>query len=270
MKQVRWFSWLFVFIVTIIVSCDNDNPRVEYEYYDTGEIYREILYQNAIDTTSFTVSQYYKNGTLHAITSFLNGKRNGMYKSYYENGSFKESADFKNGKKQGIVRLFNIEGKLKEESLYITDKLIMVKRFFENPDLNLLKMECYMNNDSILSQIGVIVYNSEIGCVKEKASFFYEVLGQDTIEIGAKGDYITKFYNKRDDFLFQLKIGEMNSNLEFSDSSEIQEFNTMDDSIKFYITPTSLGNNLLLGMIYLEKDTIQLAFPFYKEFYVIE
>lgn len=270
MKNVGYFPCLFVFLLVGIVSCDSDKPRIKYEYYVTGEMFREVLYQNEKDTTSFTVSQYYKSGNLQTITLFHNGKRNGLYKSFYEDGKPMEVVGFSYGKKHGVVKLFNQKGKLKEESLYLNDKLILVKRFFENLDLHLLKMECYINEDSVLSRIGVIVYNLEIGSVMDKASFYYDVLGPDTLELGSKEDYLVRFYNKRDDFSFHLKIGEINDNLEFLDTSKIQEFNTLGDSIPYSFTPTILGNNTLLGMIYLKNDTVSINFPFYREYFVKE
>ncbi len=266
--MMKLFKIIFFFIiVTQFLNCCYQKDNIKYKFYESGELKEKIIYNQKNDSLNFTAYLYYKNGKIHYITTFKNGKRNGKYYSFFENGNVKEEYNFLKGELHGVIRRYTNIGKLQEESLYLYGNHILIKKFSENHKLKLNRSICYLINKGTKQEVGMIITDTN-NVVKENLSFFYKVYGQDTININEKNEFSIKFFNKRDDFEFEVRIGEMNKDFTFKDTTLIKKISTMSNEIKYSFIPDKKGYNLLLGKINLRKDTVNLEFPLYKEYYV--
>jgi len=258
---------ILILTLSIIFLTNCKKSKTVYEYYGTGEIKSKIFYPDKNDTLSFRIIRYYKNKNIQLRTQFISGKRDGNYEMYYNNGNIKIQETFKNGVPDGIMREYTINGIPSEERFYIRGKLILIKKYFINEQANILKIEPYLfDKDSLLHQLGIIIYDEKKNEIIEDASFYYNVIGPDTIQIERNTKYLVKFLNKRDDFDFELYIGNLSPELMLLDTSFYNV--TSADTIYYPFISDKPGGNLITGMIYLRKDTIILKFPFYKEIFV--
>lgn len=262
------FAKLILFIVFCFsLNTCTDKQNTKYEYYKNGKIKKKVIYDSPKDSTSFTAFIYFKNGNISHKTTFDNGKREGNYFAYYRNGNIKMDFFYQKGQRHGVQKEYTPRGELKKESFYLNEKHILLKEFYESRKGNLSKANCYLVKDSVLRRIGSYIYNKN-NIIKDNASFYYKVYGKDTIKINDTTSYGIKFFNKREDFLFNLQIGKLKKDLKFADSTEVKEYTTYKDSIVYTFVPEKTGNQLLLGRIHLVKDTVNLEFPFYKEYFV--
>lgn len=257
---------LYVIFCFSLSSC-TDKQNIKCEYYKSGEVRKKVIYDSQKDSTTFTAFIYHKNGSLSHQTTFKKGKREGNYFAYYSNGDIKVDFFYKKGKRHGVQIEYTRKGKIKRKSFYLNGKNILFKEFYKSREGNLSKATCYLVKDSSLKEIGTYIF-SDNNDIKENASFYYKVYGKDTIKINDTTNYGIEFFNKRDDFLFILQIGKLNNDLSFAAPSEVKEFKTYKNSMVYTFVPKKAGNQLLLGKIHLVKDTVNLEFPLYKEFFV--
>ena len=262
-RNILFSQILIVSVVVIYFGCTRE--KMGKEYYNTGEIKKEIIYKNRKDTSDVKVIGYYRSGKTQYYTNYKNGIREGEYKSFYEDGFIKDDLNFNKGKLYGVQRRYNKKHELYEESLYIDGKLLLTKEFRINPVYKLSQTRIFLTKDTTLFRVGEITYDS-IGNVIENASYFYDIIGPDTVARGSMINFLIKFYNKRDDFYFELCLGTLMPDLTLSDT--LFRKVTMKDTISYYFYPEKTGKNLITGIVYLKKDTINLKFPFYKEIFV--
>ena len=262
-------SILFTALVILIgISCKNDrNKNVKKEFYENGSLRKEIIYFDDKDTNTFSAYGYYPTGKLKYITTYKDGKRDGEYLFFNENGGLKNDFHFLDGKFQGVQRIYNDNNEVSKESYFLNGKLIMEKEFRKNIKYKMLQALVYKVEDSVKNRIGVLTYDS-VGHVIEDGSFFYTVTGPDTIDQKQKGDYIIKFFNKRDDFNLELMIGTLTPELTLQDTS--YHFLTQGDTIKYTYMPADTGYDLITGLLELKSDSVLLQFPFFKEIYVLK
>lgn len=246
----------YFYLLLIILSSCSKNERVAYNYYNTGEVQRKILYTDRSDTTSFNAQYYYKNGKLEIESKFIHGKREGEYKKYFENGNVQENYYYLHGLKHGVFQLFNNNGELITENYYYQGNLILRMVAQVSIEDKMTRHVFYkVLNDSTLSEVGVLVFRDG-GNVFEDASFFYDVFDVDTVLSQLK----IRFYNKKDDYLLSLEGGEINDKGLFIQSGLKAETNSKVLIINF---PKEVS--ILTGILYLKKDTDIIDFPFFKK-----
>lgn len=251
-------------LLILMISCSGD-PKTERTFYDNGNLEGEIIYFDRRDTTSFLAKGYYRSGQLKYSAEFRKGQREGKYVCYFENGRLKDEMHFSEGLLDGIARFYNPRGELREESFYRGGQMILDKEYWENPVYHLQQIRFYVPlNDSVKNDIGRITCDSS-GKVIERASFFYDVRGPDTIPVGQNGEYTVRFLNKRDDFLLELYLGDLTPEAELRDTW----FHalTPGDTITFSLIAELPGEHLATGLLFLKGDTT-LKFPFYMEYFV--
>jgi len=257
-------SFLFIFSFLILLSCKR--PLVKNEYYENGEIRIKYIFFNKNDTTSFKVVEYYPNGNIFLTTQFIKGKRTGEYIEYYLNGNPHIEQSYENGILKGISKEYTKNGEIKEETFFINGVPVVLKRYFENNKLHLTKMVPYIiDKDTILHKIGIVIYNS-MNNIINNASFFYNIIGPDTIKKENRAEYLIEFINKRNDFNFELYIGDLTPELTLSDT--VFSSVTKKDTIIYSFIPKDVGKHLITGIVFLKNDTVTLKFPFYKEYFV--
>ncbi|MCZ4407190.1 toxin-antitoxin system YwqK family antitoxin [Cryomorphaceae bacterium 1068] len=114
---------------------------------------QEISYANGLayrNETPFTgtVCSYHSNGEIHTLTSYREGKKNGLWEVFFANGQREKSGFTRQGKDDGLYREWYTNGELKYEYHYDLGKKVDVwkswyedgtrytERHFENDELN--------------------------------------------------------------------------------------------------------------------------------------
>jgi antitoxin component YwqK of YwqJK toxin-antitoxin module len=75
------------------------------EYYDSGTLKGEFLYENNI--RNGISKQYYENGRVKILIPFQYGKALGTAKEYYSDGQIKRESPFVDGLLHGIENWYN-------------------------------------------------------------------------------------------------------------------------------------------------------------------
>ena len=249
----------------LLCSCKL-NEAIEYTYYDSGKLKSKVIYPDKTDTTSFQAFIYYENGNLSHQAQFNKGKRTGQYLSYYENGNLNESYNYENGRLHGIIKRFTDTGEQTEESFYIDGKHILIKTFSVNPKFNLTRSQIFFVNGDKIEEIGMLVYDNDKNII-ENGSFFYETYGPDVIKFNQENEFVINFYNKREDFILELQIGDLDSDLNFIIPNNVIKYSTELDMLPYNYIPEKPGYNLIVGKLFLINDSILLEYPYYFEFF---
>jgi hypothetical protein len=75
------------------------------------------------ETQNGECKNYYENGNLQYIYSYIDGKRNGEFKSYYENGRLEVICSYIDDKLHGEYKDYYWNGQLKGICSYTDDKI---------------------------------------------------------------------------------------------------------------------------------------------------
>jgi antitoxin component YwqK of YwqJK toxin-antitoxin module len=90
-------------------------------YFPDGS--KESEGQMATNNSSIKVGTwktYYPDGKIKDITTFVNGKKNGVATHFFENGKIADSSRYKNGTFYGVVKFYYPNGQLNFEDYYDT------------------------------------------------------------------------------------------------------------------------------------------------------
>lgn len=85
------------------------------------------------DNFTGEVIKKYKNGQIHSIENFKNGKLDGEFKEFFEDGNLSQIGNFKNGDLENI-KVFYENGKLKFE-LKLKNRKGKYKGYYSNGQL---------------------------------------------------------------------------------------------------------------------------------------
>lgn len=88
----------------------NGNPK-EMEHRDTS---------GAVDR----YSAYFESGKRRIIISYRDGKRNGQMTEYNPNGTVKESGTYVNDKREGVFKFYDVRGQLIVSRKFKADKVV--------------------------------------------------------------------------------------------------------------------------------------------------
>lgn len=62
---------------------------------------------------------YYKNGALHTLTGYENGRKSGVWEVFLPDGALQKTGSVKDGKEDGVYREYYAAGTLKYEYRYV-------------------------------------------------------------------------------------------------------------------------------------------------------
>ena len=251
----------------VLFSCQNKRENIELEYYETGELYKRIIYPNLPDSTSFIQYSYYKDGTLKAEIPVDNGERNGRCLFYDANGILRNSYIYDNGVFNGIQLEFDDKGLMTYKVLTLGGIDLCMDQIENVGDTLLYTTRYKFDDDDEPILIGEYCYNSYRKIVPEY-SFAYITYGNDTIEYGKESSLGIKFYGiPEEDYKLMFFLGDINSKRVFTDTLSVKKFTSPSDSLIYTYTPTHQGENLILGMVVLEKDGLFRDYVYYHDIY---
>jgi len=142
---------IFVFILmVIVVSCGQETAQ--YSYYPSGEVAEKKLFSNKKDTSTYLLTEYYRNGQIKNQGNVINSLREGVWNEWYADGDILWSAKYINGYLQPSDTI-GYPKFLFSDSL-IAGKLINMRVFVEGAHRNDLLFGClnakfYHRNDSM-------------------------------------------------------------------------------------------------------------------------
>ena len=93
---------------------------VGYDYYPNKQLKSKILKKNG--ERHGTSEWFYEDGQPEQISTYINGKKDGLSTEYFENSETKFKGMFKNGERDGLFEWFYEDGQHKEKLVYINGK----------------------------------------------------------------------------------------------------------------------------------------------------
>jgi len=122
-KKIQYFIFMkpayyvIISIVTILViGCSNN--RVRKEFYSSGELKVERIYQSR-DTSTYLETTFFPNGVKKSRGNYVNGIRDGLWQSGFPNGQLKVMGNYVNGKREGIWQGWFADGGERWRAEYI-------------------------------------------------------------------------------------------------------------------------------------------------------
>lgn len=183
---------------------------------------------------------------------------------------------FKNDSLHGVVKYYNETdySKLSVEYFCINGKYITGKEYKYSSDSSFY----YFNSHFFYSpdttyEVGFLTYDLQ-GNILPREIHYYDVKSIDTAFINDMIEVNVSFISP-DDWDVRLELGEMDENVNFIEKPIVYEGL---NQVNFSIMPKELGDNILMGKLYIVSDSIEYSerrkneqeFIFYHEFYVRE
>lgn len=145
MKTKILYPLLFGFISVFYCCNSGDSSKIEYK------------------------KTYHRNGKVHEITPFVNGKAHGIKLEYYDDGALRKETPYDSGKVHGTVKFYYTDGKLFSETPRVSGKIHgIVKKYHKNGSLH---SETPYENDEVLP--GLREYNQR-GVLLEQPKIVFE------------------------------------------------------------------------------------------------
>jgi hypothetical protein len=281
-------NYKFIIYLTIIlafaISCKNEKKVFErIEYDDKGRIERVKVYENKTEydlDKNYISCSFYVNGMIQESTKYKNREKNGTGFGYKENGKLWYSYQYKNGLAHGVYRNYDEKGNVTTEYLLLYDKKILYKskvNFYEDnsPGYGIF----IYNRDSTVTQDWCYSTDEFNNPIPDKGWWYVVNSPKDTINFGEEYEFeIQMLLGGGNARYIQFFLGNINEDLEFIDSAAVEQILFKGEiSTKYTTKKYEEGNNLLLGLIYIGKDTVLEnkscvgyfdRFIFYKDFYV--
>ncbi|MBF7045323.1 hypothetical protein IY974_01970 [Campylobacter volucris] len=143
-------------IGSILVGCKEENPN-----QSSGGAVEGIL--NQPSGVARVATSYLNNGVKIETPINSNNKIHGIKRAYYSNGIISSEISYKDGLRDGIAKEYFNNGTLKKEMVYKNDKIISIKTYHKNGNLN---FEVFCSEDEKIDGLfkvnGVLkVYNDD-------------------------------------------------------------------------------------------------------------
>ena len=103
--------------------------------YETGELFQEYsITEDSVRHGAFI--EYFKNGRIHQVDTFLEGRRNGLNIIYFSNGQAKSKHHYRSGIPDGKYQWFYETGNIKQEGHYSHGRINgEVQTYYESGEL---------------------------------------------------------------------------------------------------------------------------------------
>ena len=266
-------------------------PYKVVNYYQNGLVMDTLHYN---DNGNLNGLIYYNNtkNNFEKWTNYLDGVKSGA------NIIKKSCGDeiyqhYENNKLNCIERSFNSSGRLSYEVLWLNGKAIMANEcsYIEKGDTLLgridtkdnhsyvakivesdIRLDTYYNITTKQKKIiGSMFLDSETGIADYKKSSYFSISKKDTVKRDSLLEVqILGAFNGLSDVKLEMKIGQLNENLEFIGAIKYYESEIDSLDITFNIDDYDTGYNLLLGKARLMRDSVILFETIlFDDFYVL-
>lgn len=134
------------------------------EYYPNGQL--KILCTYVAGDRDGAFTSFYPNGRVKQSCSFTKGEYDGEIHSYYDNGNLEYKAYFENGVLQGTEERYNSAGQLCISSLFVDGTCCGERRFYYDAGGCLRRKKDFVNG-APNGQDTIFHRNGEVACVYE-------------------------------------------------------------------------------------------------------
>lgn len=272
-------------------------PYMKINYYETGEV-KDSLFFNLDGQLEGYCYYFLLDKGYSKKTHFKNGKKEGLQIVSFNDGK-KIFQFYRGGELNGVEYVYNNNNKLLSEFLWIEGEAVMRKvlndyipgdtmfTVNENKDmidsfailedtLTVAEYSIKVNQDKSMNDfetIGSLIIKN--GKVDEQNPYNWYVCTnlKDTIQVGKRISVeLNSYQNFYDDSMeVSIKIGDMNSNLEFKEQPEEFKLKKGNNSLVFALSNQNLGYNILTGkVIYKLNGKLLREVIFYDDYYVVE
>ncbi|MEA1887084.1 MAG: hypothetical protein U9N72_07735 [Bacteroidota bacterium] len=186
----------------------------------------------------------------------------GKYITYNKNGIINTISTYSEGKLNGIVQAFNSDGKNLRESYYIDGKQVIYSEFYAANNGEYEKQVFNSVIDGVAYPIGQLVKSNNV--VQSDMSFYATITCDDTLTTPPFALIIDVFV-PYEDAIFEVSFGKPDKNLNLIsiDTSFVSASNRME----FIDKELESGmNNIFCEVNVISKDTV--TFYAYKEVFI--
>lgn len=306
------FNFTLIIIVILFFSCKK-KALIKKENYSNGSLKEKIIFKYPKDTTTYSYYSYFRNGKIKKKYHKKDGLLQGKKMEYYKTGSLKYVIPFEKGKANGIVKHYYPNGKLRIINTFSNDVNTGVYKYFANNELNLVQEALYINDkaivrvdkgkikkegkdfygitffyysyeDSTFLPIGSLTYKDKNQQEKiQKSCTYFETVASDTINYGESYKInIISHLGLIENHSLIFKLGKINENYEFVDSSNVKTFESNSNRLEIRLSQKdySKGINLITGKLKIFKENKDITkqymihsinevpYIFFKQFYV--
>lgn len=267
-------------------------PYTKISYYESG-IVEDSCYYNKKGNLDGRVYSYNNKEDYKKWTQYFNGIRNGRSIVEFNNGR-KVIQFFKNDTLNGVEYQYDATGKISREVLWINDRPIVLKDIiypkigdtllnfvrkgnkFEN-ELEILKDTIQLNAFFKIKEhdrypMGSLRFNKYNKIINSNNNSYVTVNLTDTIYDGELLPVSIKgYFGNFKDVTMDCVIENLNNKVESKEQTSHYTTSVGYYDLFFKISKYKPGYNILLGKIYLKRDTTILhEVLFYKDFYVLK
>lgn len=275
-----------VFVISLFFSCSEKKDEETFqriEKYDDGVIKERKIYKNEEEYNldkNFQRLLYYEDGTLKEKIDYKNGKIDGNDIGYKQSGKLFFIDTYRNGNKHGIAETYDRNGEILSKILILDGKRIRWQSFSFFSEFSLYGYTVFkVLEDNITgTEVGFYLIDDEHKTMEKYGNYYVINTKSDTIMFQQKFEFEIQFLLSGQNLTnSQIRIGELDKYENFIDSASTLNYNFgSENKISIILDSTHLGNNLLLGKINVNQDTImegqtfhkRQEFLLYHEFYV--
>ena len=110
---------VYILPLLFLIACQSSKvERVEASYPDNSKKIVSVYQIENGEENLLEEKHFYQNGKLKMKGKFLNGKREGEWKSYFANDQIQSTGTFGNGVRTGEVKIYHPNGNLMIEGFY--------------------------------------------------------------------------------------------------------------------------------------------------------
>lgn len=204
------------------------------------------------DTINYIDTQNLKQGFWQNVSArnegvYVDGEKNGIWRSYYKNGNIKSEITYVNGVKRGYAKIFYEDGQIAEEGTWMEDKWTgKYKSYYKNGKLSYVwnyneegdrcgYQKYYYDNGNIKIE-GEWAEGKETGTIKEYYPSGFLKSKKVFCEGKCDKDFICIFHEK-DSIIENEDLNKTNIFV-----ADVKEDVTVTDSIKVF---SGSGNHIL-------------------------
>jgi len=76
-----------IFLLTLLVSCSQSKVEKVIDYYEDGQVKSKKIYESEMDSMSFVLVEFYKNGKINRTGPVRDSIVHGLWEYFYDNGN---------------------------------------------------------------------------------------------------------------------------------------------------------------------------------------
>ena len=222
-----------------------------YQYYPNGAIW--VVSSWIAGFQDGETIEYFENGSIHSTTMFQDGKQHGKRVEYSENEGIKNTSMWKDGKQDGDCYEYFENGSEKVWSYFINGFRMQDEFYDEEGRLQKRYNYIVVNKKTKLN--GVVIYdvdnisNNPYGINIQESLHAKIFADKDTIDYGSFVEYNVRWMCSDDHYLAAI-AGNFDHNFNLIDDYSVKRLD-LDNKNRFY--PSNLESDTLRVIFYFEK-----------------